>query len=526
MNQKVYRALVLDDDAMWRSALRESLEESGFEVQTAARAVEAHERLASSFYDLLVVDINLTGAPGNQEGLHFLIELYRTEAADPAVVIVLSAFATLQVAIESLSERRAATLVTKHDFDNDSFVAQARDLLQAYYDGTQLRRALLSARIKTAEHRMRNQSQVMISVQENRFVTSELAGPERLGIFLLPDSARFTSGGFSRRADNLNLLLLKRRPGAWRTSAKALGGSLYQSLMKQSDIAQVLIRGRDLSTRDMPSVLQFIGPSQALRLPFELLSDGSDYVCFDHVVTRRLAARGVAPTRKGQPFFEFIRGLARDGQTLRVLLVGANSDGRIPIVEEEVSLLRVGIASALDAVGIRHDILVLSGAAATYENVKDVISGGELHMLHYAGHGRFDDRLPEISGLVFAAKNNRRRILGAAELKQLVSGTNLRFVFLSCCVGARTADQLGRGDFHGTLDALVRGDVPFVLGYRWVVPDREACTFACTFYTELIDTLSPGLAVMRSRRAASVHESSGRHNSLWASPILVGQPPG
>lgn len=526
MTRRSYRALVLDDDQAWREVVRRCLTSADFEVDTTANPAEARRLVDKGRYDLIVLDISTDNRPASRDGIDLLGEFHRNDRIDTAVVIVLSGFLNSD-RVREVMRYPWTTVVDKSEFMDERFLLEATTLIEESSEDRFLNRAqhaLLTARRRAADHRLSRRSQLEVSVREGRFVSTELSG-QQTGKFLLPQSARFNQRDYSRRADNLNLLVLNGRYGAWRSSARALGHGLYRTLMSETAIAETLVRARDLSTRNDPVVMQFTGPSEALRLPFELLADGNDYVCFDHVLIRRLADDGLLPTRKGKPFYDFIGDLADVRAPLRILLVGSNSDGQIPAVEEEVSLLHASITAALRSVGLKHQIDVLVGHRATYENIRDLLAQGNVHVFHYAGHGRFHDRLPEISGLLVRTNNGSRKVVSAAELKQLVSGTELRLVFLSCCVGARTADQLGRGDFHGTLDAVVRGGVPFVLGYRWVVPDREACTFAVSFYAELFESLSPGLSLLHSRRAASIDMAAGRHNSLWASPILVAQSP-
>jgi len=104
--------------------------------------------------------------------------------------------------------------------------------------------------------------------------------------------------------------------------------------------------------------------------------------------------------------------------------------------------------------------------------------------------------------------------------------TALQLVFLSCCLGARTADssQVGLGDFYGVLGAIVRADVPTVLGYRWTVADAPAKHLAQVFYETLWRTFSPGEALLQARRSVAMG-AHGRDDETWASPVLVVQNP-
>jgi CHAT domain-containing protein len=158
------------------------------------------------------------------------------------------------------------------------------------------------------------------------------------------------------------------------------------------------------------------------------------------------------------------------------------------------------------------------GPDATAGAVREALAHGDFHVFHYAGHGSYDGGLPETGGLMMGDGGTVR----ASDLKVLASHTPLRLAFLSCCLSARTARRLGRGDFRGVLDALARADVPLLVGYRWVVSDEGALALARAFYRSLWTTLSPSHALLEARRAA-IMGPWARDEEAWASAILVCQ---
>ncbi len=62
------RVLVIDDASLVRLYYRSALESAGFEVAEALNGLEALERLLSSHFDLLIVDVNMP----KMDGLSFL----------------------------------------------------------------------------------------------------------------------------------------------------------------------------------------------------------------------------------------------------------------------------------------------------------------------------------------------------------------------------------------------------------------------------------------------------------------------
>ena len=66
-----HHILVIDDDERLRILLRRFLEESGFRVTDAASANEARQIIKGMAFDILVVDVMMTG----ESGISFLAGL-------------------------------------------------------------------------------------------------------------------------------------------------------------------------------------------------------------------------------------------------------------------------------------------------------------------------------------------------------------------------------------------------------------------------------------------------------------------
>jgi CHAT domain-containing protein len=174
------------------------------------------------------------------------------------------------------------------------------------------------------------------------------------------------------------------------------------------------------------------------------------------------------------------------------------------------------ISADLKLLGIANEITTLLGADVSYAQLSKALNDDQ-HVFHFAGHGDFDGLLSEKSPLVLWDRE-----LSAADLQLLTQGTELQFVFLSCCLAARTARQVGRGDFHGFLHALSQADVPASLAYRWEVKDTSATTLAADFYECLWREFCFGRALLTSRRKGA-SGTNGRDNETWAAPVLVSQ---
>ncbi len=90
------RIMVVDDEESVRTSLREWFLEDGFEVHTAEDGLDALSKLDSGPFDLLVVDLKMPRMDG--------ISLQRRlqEVAPDSTVIILTAFAAVDTAVEAL----------------------------------------------------------------------------------------------------------------------------------------------------------------------------------------------------------------------------------------------------------------------------------------------------------------------------------------------------------------------------------------------------------------------------------------
>ncbi len=114
------RALVVEDDRSWQQILGEILGDAGLVVDTAASVEEAVESLRAAPHRLAVVDLSLGGADHhNQDGLQVLdaVRLH-----DPGCVsLLLTGYATVELAVSALTEHGAFTCLRKEAFRRRQF---------------------------------------------------------------------------------------------------------------------------------------------------------------------------------------------------------------------------------------------------------------------------------------------------------------------------------------------------------------------------------------------------------------------
>jgi DNA-binding NtrC family response regulator len=115
------RILIVEDEPRWREdILREALEGEGYQVQTSGSYHQAIKSLVKQSFDLVVVDVNLTGVSGNKDGIRIVKRL--ASRGDRTPVIVISGSKTRDAAQESLKRYRPFAFVDKTTFDITEFV--------------------------------------------------------------------------------------------------------------------------------------------------------------------------------------------------------------------------------------------------------------------------------------------------------------------------------------------------------------------------------------------------------------------
>jgi RNA polymerase sigma factor (sigma-70 family) len=152
MTPPIIRTLVIEDDASWQQILSEILSDAGLTVDVASNLEDALRILKSEPHRLAIVDLSLAGSDHhNFDGLRILEAVRRL---DPGCqTILLTGFATVELAVSVLTEYGAFTFLRKENFHR----AQFRDLIG---------RALASAPAAENKH-VQNPETLPGSVPEN-----------------------------------------------------------------------------------------------------------------------------------------------------------------------------------------------------------------------------------------------------------------------------------------------------------------------------------------------------------------------
>jgi DNA-binding NarL/FixJ family response regulator len=124
MKTNPMRGLVVEDDRSWQEILREILSDAGLEVDVADSFEMALTFLHANPHKVAVVDLSLRGQdPHNQDGLQVLDAVRRLDPG--CVAMLMTGFATVELAVSALTEYNAFTCLRKEAFQRSQF----RDLL-------------------------------------------------------------------------------------------------------------------------------------------------------------------------------------------------------------------------------------------------------------------------------------------------------------------------------------------------------------------------------------------------------------
>jgi DNA-binding NarL/FixJ family response regulator len=117
---EMMRALVVEDDPAWQALLREILSDLNLEVDVAGTQSGALACIRSLPHRIAVVDLALgDGELNNREGLQVLAAL---RDRDPGCTsLLLTGYATVEVAVQAMTDYEALTCLRKSNFDRAEF---------------------------------------------------------------------------------------------------------------------------------------------------------------------------------------------------------------------------------------------------------------------------------------------------------------------------------------------------------------------------------------------------------------------
>ena len=253
---------------------------------------------------------------------------------------------------------------------------------------------------------------------------------------------------------------------------------------------------RELLGHFLPRFLHARSLRQHRRIPHRCGPVGwgmARRVVHDHAVADvQSPSRGISPNRS--PY-------APNNRAVVVLGAPELAGSKLGMVEAEA-------AGTVDDLGV-FGFEVTTSASATAGDMKGWLGGG-VGVLHYVGHGVFDDllaALPLGSGEAFTPDG-----LSALD------GMDLPFIFLCACVAGRVRSADG-GYQSGLASGLLEHGSPAVLAFLQPIPESHTYTIAREFRRQAYDK-PLGAAVQETRRVGR----SVLPSYAWLSLVAYGDP--
>lgn len=188
--------------------------------------------------------------------------------------------------------------------------------------------------------------------------------------------------------------------------------------------------------------------------------------------------------------------------------------GALSAAQEE-ALIQRGMAPLVAAGAARIDVI----ARATPQRLAARLDAGGCDIVHFIGHGEFDDASQQGALLFEDGAGGHTRVEGRA-LRALLCGRGVSLVFLNACQSGTGS----RARFNqGVAQSLVAYGLPAAVANQYSVLDVSALAFARRFYARLAQGDTLGDAARAARRTLRRARAGERID--WAVPVVYARDP-
>jgi tetratricopeptide (TPR) repeat protein len=220
------------------------------------------------------------------------------------------------------------------------------------------------------------------------------------------------------------------------------------------------------------------------------------------------------------PVVRYIEGaascsLVKVEYPLRVLVVIAKPSDEVPLdTDAEKESITAALKPLTDQ-GIVH--LSFIEGNNTWGKLMDALLPNRTHILHFIGHGAFDETNNE-GVLIMADEDGKTQVVDSERLRVLVQGrSRLALIVLNSCLGTLGGDAQ---PFSSVAAGLVKSGIPAVIAMQFEISDDAAREISQIFYTSLSLNMPVDAALTEARRRIFL---SNRNSLEWATPILFMQ---
>ena len=220
------------------------------------------------------------------------------------------------------------------------------------------------------------------------------------------------------------------------------------------------------------------------------------------------------------PVVRYIEGaaacsLVKVEYPLRVLVVIAKPSDEVPLdTDAEKESITAALKPLTDQ-GVVH--LSFIEGNNTWGKLMDALLPNRTNILHFIGHGDFDETNNE-GVLIMADEDGKTLRVDSERLRVLVQGrSRLALILLNSCLGTLGGDAQ---PFSSVAAGLVKSGIPAVIAMQFEISDDAAREISETFYTSLSLNMPVDAALTEARRRIFL---SNRNSLEWATPILFMQ---
>jgi hypothetical protein len=291
-------------------------------------------------------------------------------------------------------------------------------------------------------------------------------------------------------------------------ASQTVGGQLFEAVFRD-EVLGCLRRSLDEAGRQGKGLrirLRLADVPDLANLPWEYL--------YDHSRDNFLTLSRETPLVRYLDLPEPPRGL-ETRLRLRVLAVIASPQG-YPALDTEREW--ANLKEALHDLEARGLVALERLDPPSIEALQRSLLGQEYHILHFLGHGSFDEQTQQ-GLLLLQDKDGKAQVISGQEFSTLLRDhRSLRLILLNACEGAEAAV----GDaYSGVAQQLVRDGIPAVIAMRTTLSDEAGVALARSFYTALADGAPVDTALSEARKALF----TGGYQGEWGTPVLYMRAP-
>lgn len=286
--------------------------------------------------------------------------------------------------------------------------------------------------------------------------------------------------------------------------ATLFGTKLGEALLKDKvrEVYQAARNRAEAAGRGMRVALYLTDAPELMEIPWEFLWD------------RRFLAQSTYTPLVRSLDLQYVYPPKRLRAPLRVLAMASSPRGVDEEDELDVDKERENLELALaDLVAQGTVELDWLERATLTELERRIGSADDIHVLHFIGHGAYDERL-QAGILQFEDERGDKKEVSGVELCSLLHDErSLRLAVLNSCEGARTSHV---DPFSGVASALIECGIPAVVAMQFEITDSAAIVFSNRLYTGLAQGDPIDAAVAQTRKAIFAAE----HEAEFATPVL------